>query len=266
MKKPLLLTFDVEEFDWPVERGRSLSLTMQLRVTRAGLRRVLPVLARHGARCTFFVTGQFAQACPDAVQAVVAAGHEVAVHGFAHDDDYGAMDRQVAAERLRAARYIVSGVSQQPATGVRTPHLLPCPPSVLRAAGFEYDASPHPTWVPGRYNGLRWPRSPWVEEEIARVPISVLPWIRVPVSWIWYRSMGPTVGRLALRLASARAPYLHLYFHPWEAISIRRLGIPMWLALGTGMKFIHALDCLLEWAAPRLSAIPVAEFVGRYRQ
>jgi peptidoglycan/xylan/chitin deacetylase (PgdA/CDA1 family) len=46
--------------------------------------RVLEILARHGARATFFELGAAAQAHPDLVRAVVAAGHEVASHGWDH--------------------------------------------------------------------------------------------------------------------------------------------------------------------------------------
>lgn len=45
--------------------------------------RILEVLAAHGARATFFVLGSAVEAEPDAVRAVVAAGHEVGNHGWA---------------------------------------------------------------------------------------------------------------------------------------------------------------------------------------
>lgn len=47
---------------------------------------LLDVLARHGARATFFVTGSRARDHPDIVRAVASAGHELAVHGERHLD------------------------------------------------------------------------------------------------------------------------------------------------------------------------------------
>ena len=47
--------------------------------------RVLEALARHGTRATFFVVGRKALAHPGLVRDIVAAGHEVGLHGFEHD-------------------------------------------------------------------------------------------------------------------------------------------------------------------------------------
>src|SRR5262245_39602044 len=169
MRKALLLTFDVEEFDWPLDFGHAFSFADQLTATYEGMQRLLPLLDKHAIRGTFFITGAIARAYPQLLRALVDAGHETAVHGLAHEDDYRVMDPAIAVERLRTARELVEAAAGRPAPGFRSPLLRLTDPSVLRAAGFSYDASPHPTWVPGRYNGLRWPRSPWREAGILRV-------------------------------------------------------------------------------------------------
>lgn len=263
-RKALLLTFDVEELDWPVERGRRLRIESQMRATARGVRRILPVLERHRVSATFFITGELAHHRPDTVRRIVEAGHEAAVHGLAHADDYARMDERRAVQRLSRARALVEAVSGRPALGMRTPRLQPCPARLLRAAGFAYDASPHPTWVPGRYNGLRLPRSPWEEEGVLRVPISVLPGLRAPVSWIWYRSLGSRLGLLGARLAARQAVYLQLYFHPWEAVELRVFGIPWWLAARTGKPFLCILDRLLTVCSD-MDAMPIEQFVRSWR-
>jgi peptidoglycan/xylan/chitin deacetylase (PgdA/CDA1 family) len=263
-RKSLLLTFDVEEFDLPRELGRPLEPSVEHEVTAAGLERILPLLARHGVRATFFITARFAEATPDSVRAIADGGHEIAVHGLAHADDYAGMAPTVAVERLRRARQVLERIGGQPAAGVRTPRLRPCPPDLLCRAGFTYDASPHPTWVPGRYNGLRLPRTPWCEQGLARIPISVLPLVRIPVSWLWYRCAGPYLGRRAAAIAGYGAPYLHVYFHPWEALPLRSYGVPALLAVGAGDAFVQALNGLLEWAVQRLHPQTVAEFARSF--
>lgn len=45
---------------------------------------LLAVLARHGARATFFVTGPAVQAYPEHLRAIRAAGHQVEAHGRWH--------------------------------------------------------------------------------------------------------------------------------------------------------------------------------------
>jgi peptidoglycan/xylan/chitin deacetylase (PgdA/CDA1 family) len=47
--------------------------------------RVLEELARTGTRATFFIVGKKALAHPQLVRDIVAAGHEVGLHGFDHD-------------------------------------------------------------------------------------------------------------------------------------------------------------------------------------
>jgi peptidoglycan/xylan/chitin deacetylase (PgdA/CDA1 family) len=46
--------------------------------------RVLDLLARHGARATFFTLAQNVRRHPDLVRRMVAEGHEVAIHGELH--------------------------------------------------------------------------------------------------------------------------------------------------------------------------------------
>ncbi len=265
-RKPLLLTFDVEEFDWPTELGHALSTTEQMRWTREGLGCVLPLLERHGIRATFFVTAAFATADTASVATLVRAGHEVAVHGLTHQDDYATMDPGAALERLRRARETIEHFAGREVVGVRTPRLRLCAAHVLRKAGFVYDASPHPTWVPGRYNGLRWPRAPWWEAGLLRIPVSVLPGVRVPVSWICFRTLGARLGGVAIRAAGVSAPYVHVYFHPWEALDVRQVGIPRWLACRTGPRFVELLDHLLAWAGTRYEPMVIRQFVTTWRR
>src|SRR5215813_4706338 len=47
-------------------------------------RRILALLARHGARATFFVLGWVADRHPDLVREIARAGHELGSHGYAH--------------------------------------------------------------------------------------------------------------------------------------------------------------------------------------
>ena len=77
-------------------------------------RRVLSLLAEHGARATFFVVGHKAELYPDVVREIVAAGHTLGLHGYAHDRLYS----------LRSERYVRRDVERtqaaiEQACGVR---------------------------------------------------------------------------------------------------------------------------------------------------
>lgn len=71
-----------------VQRGpagaRRLALTFDDGPDPDWTPRVLEVLARYGARATFFVVGRRAARAPGTVRAIAAAGHEVANHGWSH--------------------------------------------------------------------------------------------------------------------------------------------------------------------------------------
>jgi peptidoglycan/xylan/chitin deacetylase (PgdA/CDA1 family) len=260
-RKPLLLTFDVEEFDMPGDFGHPLRPRQQIQMTERGVDRILPMLAGQNVRATFFITGRFARRRPATVRQIVGAGHEPAVHGLLHRDEYCDMHPVKATRRLRRAREILESTTGKRISGVRLPRLRLCPASVIRDAGFEYDATPHPTWIPGRYCGLRWPRRPWRADGIVRVPITVLPGVRLPLSWCWYRTLGPALGAPMIRAAALRAPYVHLYFHPWEALPIREAGAPPWLSVGTGWTFVDSIQRLLVQSEPSLDPMSVRDFV-----
>jgi hypothetical protein len=78
---------------------------------------------------------------------------------------------------------------------------------------------------------------------------------------MWFQVAGPRLGVLAARLAVFGAPYLHLYFHPWEAISLKPHGAPPPFSKHTGEPFLEALDRLLIWSTGRLEASTVRDIV-----
>ena len=78
------LGFDVEEFDFPLERGRGIDFGTQLAVSSEGLEFLLDLLARLELRATFYTTANFALHRTDLVRRIVAGGHEVASHDYYH--------------------------------------------------------------------------------------------------------------------------------------------------------------------------------------
>jgi peptidoglycan/xylan/chitin deacetylase (PgdA/CDA1 family) len=83
------LTFDLDgEAPWlseGPEYARRLTMLSQGRFGPArGLGRILALLAELDITATFYVPGHTADQHPDAVEAIVAGGHEVAHHGYLH--------------------------------------------------------------------------------------------------------------------------------------------------------------------------------------
>jgi peptidoglycan-N-acetylglucosamine deacetylase len=66
--------------------ARLAALTVDDGPTREWTPRVLAILARHGAKATFFLVGKRARAAADLVKRTAEAGHELGNHTWAHDD------------------------------------------------------------------------------------------------------------------------------------------------------------------------------------
>ena len=62
------------------------ALTFNCAWDETGLDELLAILKRSGVRCTFFVVGEFAERCPDAVRKICNAGHEIGNHSMRHKD------------------------------------------------------------------------------------------------------------------------------------------------------------------------------------
>ncbi len=110
-------------------------------VTR-GLPRILETLRRHEARATFFVPGYTAELHPEAVEAIVAAGHEVGHHGHMHlRNDLVSAEEQRQEIELGLAALTAAG-AQRP-VGYRSPawEMTPETFGLLIEHGFDYDSS-----------------------------------------------------------------------------------------------------------------------------
>lgn len=76
---------------------------------------VLDVLDRRGVKATFFVIGAKAAKHPEIVRAIVARGHDVGVHGFAHDRLFSLRGaKRVRADLERAIRTLEGITDKRP--------------------------------------------------------------------------------------------------------------------------------------------------------
>jgi peptidoglycan/xylan/chitin deacetylase (PgdA/CDA1 family) len=100
------------------------------------------LLERHGISSTFFLEGEHGRARPDAVAEIVRRGHELGMHGWAHEQWSQlapAVEDELAA---RATDTLAEAAGVRPRGfrapgGSRTDHTV----DVLRALGYHYDAS-----------------------------------------------------------------------------------------------------------------------------
>jgi hypothetical protein len=107
-----------------------------------GVPRLLDLLDKHGIPSTFFVPGYTAHRYPQTVRAIVAAGHEIAHHGYLHEQPT-AVSAAEEAENLDRGLAALDEVAGVRPIGYRAPmwDLSWRTPVLLRERGFLYDSS-----------------------------------------------------------------------------------------------------------------------------
>lgn len=125
------------------EAARSLSvITHQSYGPLVGVRRLLDILERTRTRSTFFVPGLTAELHPGTVRDIVAAGHEIAHHGYHHVMPTGLSEAEQAEQLDRGSDALERLTGRRP-IGYRAPmwDLSWEMPALLVERGFVYDSS-----------------------------------------------------------------------------------------------------------------------------
>jgi peptidoglycan/xylan/chitin deacetylase (PgdA/CDA1 family) len=147
---------------------------------RIGVRRVLGLLDEFDARATFFTPGHTAASWPKLLGRVVEAGHEVAHHGWVHENPTGLSADEERRVLERGIVELERVVGTRP-VGYRSPAWdnSPHTTDLLLELGFEYDSSLmggdyEPYWcrTGDRYS----PTEPFV----LGTPV---PLVEMPVAW-----------------------------------------------------------------------------------
>jgi peptidoglycan/xylan/chitin deacetylase (PgdA/CDA1 family) len=81
-----------------------------------GIRSLLAVLQRFGVAATFAVPAVMAELYPDTIGAILEGGHEVAAHGFKHED-VSQLDREEERARIEAATASLTRITGQRPAG-----------------------------------------------------------------------------------------------------------------------------------------------------
>jgi peptidoglycan/xylan/chitin deacetylase (PgdA/CDA1 family) len=97
------------------ENARGVVLTFDDGPDPVHTRKVLDILDEHDAHATFFVIGRKVERHPEVVEEILARGHEVGVHGYAHDRLFSLRGpRRVRRDLERAVRALEKVTKQRP--------------------------------------------------------------------------------------------------------------------------------------------------------
>ncbi|MFH1249390.1 MAG: polysaccharide deacetylase family protein [archaeon] len=257
-KKYLLLTFDLEEFDFPSEFGIKQTQKEKFEVSRMGLNYIISILEQSGIKATFFTTASFASN-NKSLLIQISRQNEIALHGLNHYDDYGGMTAKTAIGKLRKAAKAIKSITSKNLYGFRAPRLFQkdwekVDLDFVKKAGIIYDSSLHPTLVPGRYNNFFQRRKVHRIGEIIEVPISVSPIFRLPLSWFAFRNLGKNYCRFVTNFNFIDSDYTLIFFHPWEFVDLKKMKMKLSFldnilyTRNTGKNLMDSLKDYINWA------------------
>jgi len=162
---------------------------------RIGVPRLLGLLAHLELPATFFVPGYIAEHHPRMVEAIVAAGHEIGLHGYLHEKLTTLNEAEEEAILLRSLEILTRLTGSRP-VGFRAPwfEINPWTPALLAKHNFAYCASEMGDDVPYFHdNGLVEIPGQWLLEDWEQFAFNADPaWGFVPencekVFDLWWR-------------------------------------------------------------------------------
>jgi hypothetical protein len=236
MDKKILLSFDLEEFDIPEEYGQKLTENEKLEVTVAGLIPLLELLEKHTIRATFYTTAFFAESRPEIVKKI-SEKHEIASHGFYHSS--------FQPDDILKSKIALQNITGKTVSGFRMARLVPVDMSLLAEAGYLYDSSLNPTYIPGRYNNFGKARKPFQSSGLITLPTSVATILRIPLFWISFKNFPGRFYKMLALSTLKKDSYLSLYFHPWEFADISKYKLPFYVKSVSGKRLLVKFEKLL---------------------
>ena len=221
------LTIDVEDYFQVSAMApyieRSAWDSLECRVEN-NVDRLLARFDEHGARATFFTLGWIAERYPALIRRIVAAGHELASHGYGHQRASDLTRAEFEDDITRAKRLLedIGGVAVR---GYRAPSFSIGKGNLwafdsLRDAGYVYSSSVYPVQH-DHYGMPDAPRFPYSSVEgLTEIPIST---VRAgkrnfPIGGGGYFRLLPyAASRYAIARFNReeRRPAI-FYMHPWE--------------------------------------------------
>ncbi|WP_419870911.1 polysaccharide deacetylase family protein [Chryseobacterium sp. CT-SW4] len=237
----VLLSFDIEEFDMPLEYKGAIPFDRQISISQTGLETILDILKKHHVKATFFSTVVFAENSKPLISRLLKEGHELASHTWFHS--------QFEEKHLQESREKLEEMFSTPVTGLRMPRMMPVSPQAVEKAGYAYNSSVNPTFLPGRYNNLKVPRTYFKEGNVTQVPASVTPNFRIPLFWLSFHNFPLKLyKKLALDVLK-HDQYLNIYFHPWEFAEIKdeEFKLPGFTVKNTGNEMVERFDDFIGW-------------------
>jgi len=239
------LSFDIEEFDMPLEYDGKISFEKQISLSQTGVMKILDILKKHQIKATFFSTVIFAENSKHLIQRLLKEGHELASHTWFHS--------KFEEKDLKRSREKLEELFSTNVTGLRMPRMMPVDKKEVEKAGYLYNSSINPTFIPGRYNNLKVSRTYFREGNVTQIPASVSPNFRIPLFWLSFHNFPLNFYKKIVIDTLKKDNYLNIYFHPWEFAEIKNpdFKLPRFTIKNSGNDMVERFDNLVGWLKNR---------------
>lgn len=256
MQKPFIfLTFDVEEFDLPLEYQQNILVDEQMQIGFDGLNAIKPLLLKDFMQCTLFTTANFAQNFSADIK-YLSQQHEIASHTFYHS--------QFTTEDLLLSKQKLEEITGKNIYGLRMPRLRKIAVEDVLNAGYTYDSSINPTYLPGRYNNTHLPKIIYNENGLTRVPTAVTPNFRIPLFWLAFKNVPYHIFLHWSKICIKNYGYLSLYFHPWEFVNLSSYKIPSYTKKLSGPILLQKLERLITDLKKEADFISINNYLQKH--
>lgn len=215
--------FQVSAFAPHISRESWTSISCRV---ESNIDRILSLLDEEGAKATFFTLGWIADRHPDMVRRIVANGHELASHGWAHHRVSDQETHEFRDDIVRS-KAILEDIGGKAVLGYRAPsfsigrHNL-WALDILEEAGYRYSSSIYPIQHDhyGMPEAPRFAHHPRTHHGLLELPITTMRLFKrnFPAGGGGYFRLWPyPVSRWFLqRLNHLERRSAIFYFHPWE--------------------------------------------------
>ena len=207
---------------------------------------ILDLLSRHEIKATFFVLGWIAERYPTLIRQIVAQGHELASHGYAHERASEQTQAEFFAD-IQLAKVVLEDLSDRDVIGYRAPSFsigsgnlwaFDC----LAQAGYRYSSSVYPI----RHDHYGMPDSPrfsyQVRPGLMEIPITTSRLLHHNLpggGGGYFRLLPYALSHWMLSRVNSRDRESGVfYFHPWEL----DVDQPRVSGISLGARFRHYVN------------------------
>jgi peptidoglycan/xylan/chitin deacetylase (PgdA/CDA1 family) len=254
LDKKILISIDLEEFDLPLEYGEQIPMSEQLEVSLQGMKNLQLLLEKYQVEATIFTTAFWAIHYKEYMKKL-SEKHEIASHSYWHSD--------FSKEFLLSSKLELEGITGKSVKGFRMPRMQSVDDELLKKAGYRYNSSMNPTYLPGKYNNFFKRKNIYVENGLIQVPASVSNFLRIPLFWLSIKLFPTFFYNYLCKSILEKHDYVLIYVHPWEFADLSKYNLPFYIKNISGKKQCDKFEAILTYLSTLGSFDRISNYLDR---